>query len=76
MKGENNKVAALNTNVKDKTKLFHMSTAQQVLPHRVFILSMQHTARAIRIENNDEGNLNQPHLKVYRCKIRIQRTLI
>lgn len=40
VQGENSTKAALNVNEKYKCKLFHMSTAQQVLPHRVFTLSM------------------------------------
>lgn len=39
VQGENNKGAALNLNKKFKSKLFHMSTAQKVLQHRVFNLS-------------------------------------
>lgn len=44
---ENCKEAALNVNEKYKKKLFHMSTAQEVLPHRVFTLSMWHRERII-----------------------------
>lgn len=47
VQGENSKAAALNVNEKYKSKLFHVSTAQQVLPHRVFTLSMWHRERTI-----------------------------
>lgn len=65
VESENNKGTTLNINKKFKSKLFHTSTTQKVLQHRVFNLSTWHSIKTIR-DRKGEGNLHQAHLNVYR----------